>query len=157
MLTTVHPTLNDHEYNMRPACVVHAIWRHFVPEPFTSFFYILWSVLWLRHQVVTDVTAWLITPNLSCSKNRKEKEKIKYEIKIKIKSIVSDLDILDSVPSEYTTKMQLCAPDELGILQHISEWARTTNHSWCSHVLSLYDSFALKSTRISGLPTEHDK
>ena len=20
MLTTVHPTLNDHEYNMRPAC-----------------------------------------------------------------------------------------------------------------------------------------
>ena len=27
----------------------------------------------------------------------------------------------------YTTNMKLCVPDELGILQHISEWART-NH-----------------------------
>ena len=25
VLTTVHPTLNDHEYYMRPACVVHAV------------------------------------------------------------------------------------------------------------------------------------
>jgi len=25
MLATVHPTLNDHEYNMRPTCVVHAV------------------------------------------------------------------------------------------------------------------------------------
>jgi len=25
VLTTVHPTLNDHEYCMRPACVVHAV------------------------------------------------------------------------------------------------------------------------------------
>ena len=40
-------------------------------------------------------------------------------------------------PTAYTTKMKLCAPDELGILQHISEWARTTNHPWCSHVLTL--------------------
>ena len=25
MLTTVHPTLNDHVYDMRPTCVVHVI------------------------------------------------------------------------------------------------------------------------------------
>ena len=61
--------------------------------------------------------------------------------------------LLDSAPSEYTIKMQLCVPDELGILEHISEWARTTNHPWCSHVSSLYDSFELKKTSISGLPS----
>jgi len=33
---------------------------------------------------VTDVTAWLITPNPSCSKNRKLKEKEKQR-KIKMK------------------------------------------------------------------------
>ena len=99
MLTAVHPTLNDHEYNMRPACVVHAVWRHFVLEPSTSFSYILWSVLWLCHQFVTDVTAWLIAPNPSCSKNRKLKEKekknkIKWKGKNKIESIVRNLDTL---------------------------------------------------------------
>ena len=36
---------------------------------------------------------------------------------------------------------------------NISEWVRTTNHSWCSYVLSLYDSFELKSGSISGLPS----
>ena len=82
MLAIVHPTLNDHEYNMRPACVVHAVGRHFVPEPSTPFSQVLWSVLWLRHQFVTDVTVWLIDPNLSCSKNRKEK-KNKKKNKIK--------------------------------------------------------------------------
>jgi len=25
VLATVHPTLNYHEYNMRPACVVYAV------------------------------------------------------------------------------------------------------------------------------------
>jgi len=25
VLATVHPTLNNHEYNMRPACVVHTV------------------------------------------------------------------------------------------------------------------------------------
>ena len=97
MLTTVHPTLNDHEYDMRPAYVVHAVWRHFIPEPSTSFSQVLWSVLWLHHQFVTDVTEWLIDPNLSCSKNRKEKEKekenkVKWKVKTKVKSIVNDLD-----------------------------------------------------------------
>ena len=98
MLATVHPTLNDHEYNMRPACVVHAVWRHFVLDPSTLFSQILWSVLWLRHQFVTDATAWLINPNLSCSKNRKgkgkeKKSRIKWKEKNKIKSTVNDLDI----------------------------------------------------------------
>jgi len=64
---------------MRPACVVHAVWRHFILEPSTSFSYIPWLVLWLHHQVVTDVTAWLITPNPSCSKNRKRNEKKENE------------------------------------------------------------------------------
>ena len=75
MLATVHPTLNDHEYNMRPTCVIHAVWRHFILVPSTSFSQVLWSVLWLCHQFVTDVTAWLINPNPSCSKNRKRTEK----------------------------------------------------------------------------------
>jgi len=65
--------------------------------------------------------------------------------------------LLYSAPSKYTTKMQLCVPDELEILEHISEWGRTTNHHWCSHVFGLYDSFKLKKTSISGLPTEYDK
>jgi len=25
VLATVHPTLNNHEYNIRPACVVYAV------------------------------------------------------------------------------------------------------------------------------------
>ena len=87
MLTTVHPTLNGHEYYMRPACVAHAVWHHFILVPSTSFFLVPWSVLWLRHQFVTDVTAWLITPNPSCSKNRKWKIKEKKnQIKEKIKN-----------------------------------------------------------------------
>ena len=69
------PTLNDHKYNIRLVCVVHAVWCHFVPEPSTSFSYIPWPVLWLCHQFVTDVTVWLITPNPGCSKNRKIKIK----------------------------------------------------------------------------------
>jgi len=60
---------------MRPTCVIHAVWRHFILVPSTSFFQVLWSVLWLRHQFVTDMTAWLTNPNPSYSKNRKRKEK----------------------------------------------------------------------------------
>jgi len=90
MLTTVHPTLNDHEYYMRPACVVHAVWCHFILVPSTPFSPVPWSVLWLCRQLVTDVTAWLIDPNPSCSKNRKIKIKIK--IKRKVKSSIDDLD-----------------------------------------------------------------
>jgi len=92
MLTTVHPTLNDHVYDMRPTCIVQVVWRHFVPEPSTPFSQVLWSVLWLHHQLVTDVTAWLINHNLSCSKIRKEKIKYSEKWKIKVKSIVNDLD-----------------------------------------------------------------
>ena len=99
MLTTMHPILNDHEYYMRPACVIHAVWRHFILVPSTSFSQVPWSVLWLRHQFVTDLTAWLINPNLSCSKNRKLKEnktknKIQGKEEIKTKSTVNDLDNL---------------------------------------------------------------
>ena len=97
----MHPTLNDHEYYMRPACVVHAVWRHFILVPSTPFSQVLWSVLWLRHQFVTDVTVWQTNPNPSCSKNRKikqKKTKIKFKKKrkekekIKTKSTVNDLD-----------------------------------------------------------------
>ena len=97
MLTTVHPTLNDHEYNMRPTCVIHAVWHHFILVPSTTFSQTLWSVLWLRHQFVTDVTAWLINPNPSSSKNRKTKQnktknKIQEQEKIKTESTINDLD-----------------------------------------------------------------
>ena len=100
MLTTVHPTLNDHEYNMRPACVVYAVWCYFVPESSTLFSQVPWSVLWLCHQFVTDVTAWLLNPNMSWSKNRKEKKrkkkkkkKKKNKVKGKMKFTINDLDI----------------------------------------------------------------
>ena len=84
MLTTVHPTLNVHMYDMRPTCVVYVVWRHFIPKPSTPFFQVPWSVLWLCHQLVTDVTVWQINPSPSCSKNRKEKKKKKKnEIKWK--------------------------------------------------------------------------
>ena len=95
MLATVHPTLNDHKYNMRPTCVIHAVWRHFILVPSTSFSQVPWLVLWLHHQFVTDVTVWLINPNPSCSKNRKRKrkeKKIQEKEKIKTESTVNDLD-----------------------------------------------------------------
>jgi len=83
------PYPNDHVYDMRPTCVVHVVWRHFIPEPSTPFSQVSWSVLWLCHQLVTNVTAWLINPNLSCSKNRKEKKrKKKRKIKWKDKNEV---------------------------------------------------------------------
>ena len=65
------PYPNDHVYDMRPTCVVHVVWCHFILEPSTPFPYVPLSVLWLCHQVVTDVTAWPINPSPSCSKNRK--------------------------------------------------------------------------------------
>jgi len=109
---------------MRPTCGVHVVWHHFVPEPSTSFFYVSWSVLWLRHQVVTDVTVLLITPNLSCSKNRKLKRKMKRkrnknERENKIKSTINDLDnvylkasmpytcVLMSYPKPYSSSLSL--------------------------------------------------
>ena len=74
-------------------CVVHVVWHHFIPKSSTSFSQVSWSVLWLCHQLVTDVTAWQINPNLSCSKNRKSrKRKIKWKEKIKIKSTINNLD-----------------------------------------------------------------
>ena len=57
----------EHEANM---CCSYCM-MSLVLEPFTSFSQVSWSVLWLCHQVVTDVTAWLINPNPSCSKNKK--------------------------------------------------------------------------------------
>ena len=97
MLTTMHLALNGHEYNMRPTCVIHVVWRHFILVPSTSFSRVLWLVLWLCHQFVTDVTAWLISPNPSCSKNRKRKEKktenkIQEKEKIKTESTIHDFD-----------------------------------------------------------------
>ena len=97
MLATVHPTLNDHVYDMRPTCVVHVIWHYFILESSTPFSWVPWSVLWLCHQLVTDVTAWLIDPNPSCSKNRKwkwkrKKNKLKRKEKRKVKSTLDDLD-----------------------------------------------------------------
>jgi len=92
------PYPNDHVYYMRPTCVVHIVWRHFIPEPSTLFSQVPWSVLWLHHQLVTDVTAWQIDPNPSYSKNKKEKKKkkknkIKWKEKIKNEVPINNLDI----------------------------------------------------------------
>jgi len=59
----------EHEVNMCYLCCMTSL----VLEPSTPFSQVSWSVLWLCHQIVTDVTMWLINPNLSCSKNRKKK------------------------------------------------------------------------------------
>ena len=92
------PYPNDHVYDMRSTCIVHAVWHHFIPEPSTFFSQVPWLVLWLCHQFVTDVTAWPINTNPSCSKNRKwkrkrKKNKLKRKEKIKMKSTVNNLDI----------------------------------------------------------------
>ena len=50
----------------------------------------------------------------------------------------------------YTTKMHLHGPDELGILQYISEWAKTTDHPGCSHVLSLHSDLELEALSTDG-------
>jgi len=73
----------------------------------------------------------LTTPHIS-SKNRK--------------SGFSAIRILTT----YTTEMQLHGSDELGILQHISEWARTTDYPGWSHVLSLHSDLELKSASTDG-------
>jgi len=87
---------------MRPTCVVHVVWHHFIPEPFTPFSWVPWSVLWLHHQFVTDVTAWLITPNPSCSKNRKRKNKVREKIKCSLPLSYA------SPPIRKTTSPQWC-------------------------------------------------
>jgi len=50
----------------------------------------------------------------------------------------------------YHKNATVYVPDELGMLQCISKWTKTTNHPWCCHVLSLHDSFELKSTSTDG-------
>ena len=46
--------------------------------------------------------------------------------------------------------MQLHGHDELGILQYISEWARTTDHPGWSHVLNLHSDLELESASTDG-------
>ena len=46
--------------------------------------------------------------------------------------------------------MHLHGPDELGILQYISEWARTTDYPGWSHVLSLHSDLELESASTDG-------
>jgi len=68
----------EHKVNMwYPYCIML-----FVLEPSTLFFQVLWPMLWPHHQIVTDVTVWLITsdPNPKCSKNRKIKMRKKNKI-----------------------------------------------------------------------------
>ena len=67
-----HPYV-EHKANMCYLCYITSL----VLDPFTKFCYVLWSVLWLCHQIVTDVTAWPINPNPSYSKNWKLKNKLK--------------------------------------------------------------------------------
>ena len=50
----------------------------------------------------------------------------------------------------YITEMQLHGHDELGILQYISEWAKITDHSRWSHVLSLYNDLELEVLSTDG-------
>ena len=50
----------------------------------------------------------------------------------------------------YTTKIYLYGPDELGILQYISKWARTTDHPRWSHVLSMHSDLELESASTDG-------
>jgi len=90
VLTAVHPTLNDHVYDMRSTCVVHVVWHHFVPEPSTLFSQVSWSDLWLMWQCDRQ------TLTRAVSKNRKEKRKRKdnklKEKNKKMKSTVNDLN-----------------------------------------------------------------
>jgi len=81
-----------HEVNMCCPCCMTSL----VLEPSTLFFQVSWSVLWLCYQVVTDVTAWLINPNPSCSKNRKWENKSKRKWKVKRKNKINQVRLLQS-------------------------------------------------------------
>jgi len=65
-----------------------------VLDPSTKFSYVSWSVLWLCHQIVTDVTLWPINPNPSYSKNRKLKNKLKRKIKNERKNKINQVHLL---------------------------------------------------------------
>ena len=65
---------------MRPTCNVHVVWHHFVLELSTSFFLVLWLMLWPHHQMWL---MWLITsnPNPRVLKIAKVKNKNKNKYK----------------------------------------------------------------------------
>ena len=100
MLTTVHPTLNDHMYDMRPTCVVHVVWHYFIPEPSTPFSQVLWSILWLMWQRDQSTLTRVV---LKIEKKRKRRTKIKW--KEKMKSIVNDLDTACNGPMTMTPEV----------------------------------------------------
>ena len=90
------PYPNDYVYDMRPTCVVHVVWYHFIPEPSTSFFQVPWSVLvtmpstlWLMWQCDWSTLTWVV---LKIEDKKKKKSKIKWNKKNKIQSTVNDLD-----------------------------------------------------------------
>ena len=135
VLATVHPTLNDHVENMT-TCDVHIVWRHFVPEPFTSFFLVPWSMLWPHYQMWL---MWLITSNPNPRVLKIEKWKInqnenKKENKKKQSLLLAILTILlrwaDLTLSEY---LQSVIPKDIWIkyrnlsgnrCKYLWDWAR---------------------------------
>ena len=82
----------EHEANMYYPCYIILL----ILDPFTKFSYISWSILWLCHQIVTDVTLWPINPNPSYSKNWKLKNKLKIKIKNKRKNKINQVHFLQS-------------------------------------------------------------
>ena len=103
--------------------------------------------MWLRHQVVTDVTAWLITPNPSCSKNRKLKEKekknkIKWKGKNKIGSIVRNLDTL--LGTLFNTI--LCFSDQMAYPPNVPWYSRQIHQRGCSSLRSPSSTIQLSQT-----------
>ena len=85
------PYPNDHVYDMRPACVVYAVWRYFIPKPSTSFShdqscdYAI--TLWLMWQCDWWTLTWVVLK----IKEKEKKNKVKRKNK-KIKSTINDLD-----------------------------------------------------------------
>ena len=73
-----------------PCCMISS-----VLESSTKFSLVSWSVLWLYHQV-TDVTMWLINPNPSYSKNRKNRKINQNEKKNEKKNKISQVHLFRS-------------------------------------------------------------
>ena len=121
---------------MRPTCGVHIVWHHFVPEPFTSFSLVPWSMLWPYHQMWL---MWLITSNPSPRVLKIEKWKInenenEKENKKKRSLLLAILTILlrwaDLTLSEY---LQSVIPKDIWIkyrnlsgnrCRYLWDWAR---------------------------------
>ena len=87
---------------MRPTYSVHVVWHYFVLEPSTSFFLVLWSMLWPYCQMWL---MWLITSNPNPRILKIEKMKNKWKRKSKWKKNKKKPSLLSVILTSGCTHM----------------------------------------------------